>query len=89
MKQSTRFRHESLQDQDTIQRLLRALTNGIGKGKVVLEDEDGTLVMEPGELITLKISADQDEDKSRLNIRLTWAEDRAPLKKKSIKIKGK
>lgn len=89
MKQNTRFRHESLQDQESIKRLLRALTTGISKGKVVLEDEDGTMIMEPGGLLNLKISASQDDEKSRLSIRLTWLEDKAPPAKKNVKISSK
>lgn len=89
MKQSTRFRHESLQDRDSVKRLLRALTTGLSKGKVVLEDEDGQLEMVPADLVHLKITAAQDEDKSRINLRLTWSEDREPPKKKEIKVKTK
>ena len=44
MKQNTRFRHESLQDQESVQQLLNALVEGISKGRIVLEDEDGHLL---------------------------------------------
>jgi len=89
MKQNTRFRHESLQDRESVKRLLRALTTGIAKGKIVLEDEDGSLLMEPDGLLNLKISASQDDGKNRLNVRLTWQEDQAPPQKKNLKISTK
>jgi len=89
MKQNTRFRHESLQDQGSIKRLLRALTTGIGKGKVVLEDEDGSMIMEPGGLLNLKITASQNDESSKLNIRLSWREDRDQSHMKDIKISSK
>lgn len=89
MKQESSFRHESLQDRESVERLLKALTGGIAKGKVVLEDEDGTMVMEPGEMLNLKVTASQDSEKNRINIRLTWQTDREPLEKKAIKISSK
>ncbi|MCW9036090.1 MAG: amphi-Trp domain-containing protein [Alphaproteobacteria bacterium] len=88
MKHNTKFRHESLQDRDSIKRLLRALTSGIAKGKITLEDEDGAMTMEPNQLVNFKITASQDEDKSSLNFRLTWTNDWQPEKDKSIKIKS-
>lgn len=86
MNQNTRFRHESLQDKESVGRLLKALISGISKGKIVLEDEDGTMLMEPKGLTNLKISASQDANKDRINIRLTWQADREPLEERKIKI---
>lgn len=89
MKQSTRFRHESLQDGESVKRLLNAIVSGVSKGKIVLEDEDGTMVMRPKGLANLKISASQDDKKNRLDIRLTWYEESEPLEQKEIKISTK
>ena len=89
MKQSTRFRHESLQDGESIKRLLNALVSGVSKGKIVLEDEDGEMVMKPKGLANLKISASQDDKKNRLYIRLTWYEEAEPLQEKEIKVRTK
>ena len=86
MKQSSRFRHESLQDGESVERLLSALTKGIAKGKIVLEDEDGKMVMEPKGLANLKISASQDEKKNRLYIRLTWYDDKEPVRQKKLRL---
>lgn len=89
MKQNTRFRHESLQDRKSVERLLNALITGISRDKIVLEDEDGKMVMKPKGLANLKISASQDDKKNRLYIRLTWYEDSEPLQKKEIRIGNK
>lgn len=89
MKQSTRFRHESLQDSESVQTLLNAVVEGISKGKIVLEDEDGTMVMKPKGLANLKISASQDEKKNRLYVRLTWYESTDPVREKELKISTK
>ena len=86
MKQNTRFQHESLQDGETVERLLGALIKGIAAGKIVLEDDDAKMVMEPKGLANLKITASQDDRKNRLNIRLTWYEDREPVQQKEIRL---
>ena len=70
MKDDSRFRHESLQDADTIRDLLKALTNGIGRGEVTLEDENGSLTMHPEGLLHLRIAASIDDERNRLDIRI-------------------
>lgn len=89
MKRSNRFRHESLQSRDSIENLLKALTKGLADGKVILEDEDDSMVMEPNGLLRLKISASQDEDRSRIDVRISWKEEQDLPKKKNVKIRSK
>ena len=89
MKQNSRFTHESLQDQNSIRDLLKAISSGINKGKIVLEDEDGTLTMEPEGLLHLKVTASQEEERNRLNIRITWQGEREIPENKSLKIGSK
>ena len=89
MKRSNRFRHESLQSRDSIENLLKALTKGLADGKVILEDEDDAMVMEPNGLLRLKISASQDEDRSRIDVRISWKEEQDLPKKKNVKIRSK
>ena len=86
MKQTTRFRHESLQDSESVERLLNALVEGISKGKIVLEDEEGSMVMKPKGLANLKISASQDDKKNRIDVRITWYENSDPVQEKELKI---
>ena len=81
------FRHESLQDSASIKKILKAITNGLEKGKVVFSDEDDEIVMEPEGLLHLKLSATQDENRHRINLRITWqVEDEQVKKKKSISV---
>ena len=89
MKQNSKFTHESLQDTDSIKSLLKAISNGIGKGKVQLEDEDGMLTMHPEGLLRLKITGSQDDEKNRLNIRITWETEHKIPEKKPIKVNSK
>jgi len=72
MRDKQSFRHESLQDSKTIAELLKAITKGLAKGKLTFSDEDGEIVLEPEGLLNLKVTADQEEMRHRLNIRITW-----------------
>lgn len=76
------FRHDSLQDKETIQDLLKAITKGIGKGKITFSDDTGEIVMQPEGLLDLKITARQDDSKHRLNIRITWQTEEKKSSKK-------
>lgn len=80
------FRHESLQDNKTIQEILKAITKGIGKGKVTLRDEAGEIVMEPEGLLHLKVTANQDETQNRLNVRITWQTEDKKQQKKTLSV---
>ena len=80
------FRHESLQDKKTIQEMLKAVAKGIAKGKLSFGDDDGAIVMHPEGLLHLKLTADEDDNRHRLNIRITWHTQQKDLKKKSLDI---
>ncbi|RED45807.1 amphi-Trp domain-containing protein [Aestuariispira insulae] len=88
MKQNGRFRHESLQDRSSIQDLLNALNEGMARGKLVLENEDGKLELNPADLVNLRISATADEDRNRLDIRISWQGEREVPKGKKIPLKS-
>ena len=74
MKNDTKFSHESLQDQNSISEILKSLTQGLSKGKLVLEDDNGSITLEPNNLLRLKISATQEEGLNKLNLKITWQE---------------
>ena len=80
------FRHESLQDAKTIQDLLKAITKGLGKGKLSFSDDDGDIVLEPEGLLKLKVTASQDSHQERLDIRVSWQTDDSQLGSKPLNI---
>jgi amphi-Trp domain-containing protein len=84
------FRHESLQNRDSIQDILKALTEGIAKGKVSFSDDDDSISMAPDGLLNLKLSVSQEDNRNRINLRITW-EDRQkkPLKKSRLSVRTK
>ena len=82
------FRHQSLQDEKSIQDILKAISSGIAKGKIIFSDEDEKIVMRPEGLLELKVTANQEENRNRFNIRISWqVEDDHEKKKKSLSVK--
>lgn len=76
MRQSKNsFRHDSLQDTKSIGKILQAVTEGIDKGKLVFSDEDDKIVMKPDGLLELKLTASQEDNRQRVNIRISWQEE--------------
>ena len=89
-RKKSSFRHESLQNRDSIQTILNALTEGIAKGKVTFSDDDDNISMTPDGLLNLKLTVSQEENRNRINLRITW-EDRKKktLKKSRLSVRAK
>lgn len=86
------FKHESLQDRKSIQEILTAVTKGIAKGELVFSDDDGEILLEPKGLLNLKVSARQEDNQNRLDIRIRWQSEQQEVKKKPLSVgqtKGK
>ena len=82
------FRHQSLQDEKSIQDILQSITNGIARGKITFSDEDEKIVMRPEGLLDLKVTATQEENRNRFNIRISWQlDDSREKRKKSLSVK--
>ena len=82
------FRHQSLQDEKTIQDILKSIASGLAKGKITFSDEDEKIVMKPEGLLDLKVTATQEENRNRFNIRISWqVDDSREKKKKSLSVK--
>jgi len=73
------FRHQSLQDEKSIQEILKAISSGIAKGKITFSDEDEKIVMRPEGLLELKVTATQEDNRNRFNIRVSWQVECARL----------
>ena len=80
------FRHESLQDAKSIQSILKAITKGLAKGSVVLNDDEGEIILEPKGLLNLKVSARREELSDRLDIRISWQTDEKEIQKKPLEV---
>ena len=80
------FRHESLQDMDTIRDILEALTKGLGKGKLTFADDNGEIVLRPSGLLNLKVTAGRDDSRNRVDIRITWQTEKKSKQKKALTV---
>ena len=82
------FRHQSLQDEKSIQDILKSITSSLAKGKITFSDEDEKIVMRPEGLLDLKVTASQEENRNRFSIRVSWqTDDSSEKKKKSLSVK--
>jgi amphi-Trp domain-containing protein len=89
-RQKNSFRHDSLQNRDSIRTILKALTDGLAEGKITFSDEDDSISMKPEGLLNLKLTASQEENRNRINIRISWVgRERQPPKKKRLAIQAK
>ena len=87
-KRKKRFQFESLQDNESIQALLKAITTGIGKGRLTFSDEDEKIVMKPTGMLDLKIAAAQEQDRSRFTIKVSWQDENDRVKNgKTLQVK--
>ena len=69
-----KFLHESLQDRKSVKTLLEALTKAIGKGELMLSDDDNELTLPMEKLLNVMIKADRTDGSCSVDIRLTWTE---------------
>ena len=87
MQHKSEFRHESLQDGKSIQKLLEAVSKGLGKGKLEFSDEEGNLELTPKGLLDLKITVKEDESRHKLDIRVSWNKQNTNLSNTILKVK--
>ena len=86
MLEPQQFKHESLQDEKSIQNILKSISKAIAKGELKFSDQDGEIVMEPKGLLNLKITAKKQDDEQRLDLRISWKTQEKLLKKAPLTI---
>ena len=80
------FRHESLQDAETIGDILEALSKGLAKGKLSFSDDGGEIVLRPQGLLNLKVTARREDSRNRVDIRITWQTEKKTKQKKILSV---
>ncbi len=81
------FRYNSLQDTKSISKVLDSITEGLTKGKLVFSDEDDKIVLSPDGLLELKVTASQEDNRQRVNVRISWqVESKTKNNKKNLTI---
>jgi amphi-Trp domain-containing protein len=69
-----KFRHESLQDSESIGKYLNALSDGFLNGKLRFSWKDKKLVLEPQSLIKFDIETKKKDGEVKMNLRFRWEE---------------
>ncbi|OSP53767.1 amphi-Trp domain-containing protein [Pseudoruegeria sp. SK021] len=77
MSSHERFSHESLQDAKTIKTLLDALSKGFSKGEMTLSDDEGALVMQTADLLTIRIKGERLDGHCSVSLRVVWPDPEA------------
>jgi amphi-Trp domain-containing protein len=80
------FRHDSLHDAETIRDLLEALTDGLGRGRLTFRDDEGEIVMHPEGLLRLKLRASRDDNRNRVDVRISWQTAEPAVVKKPLTV---
>ncbi|MCP4075855.1 MAG: amphi-Trp domain-containing protein [Gammaproteobacteria bacterium] len=81
------FRHDSLQDTKSISKVLDSITEGLAKGKLVFSDEDDKIILNPDGLLELKVTASQEDNRQKVNVRISWqVESKTKNNKKSLTV---
>jgi len=81
MQQKRSFRHESLQDVESIEKLLKSITRGLAKGELTFSNDGGEIVLNPEGLLNLKVTASKEEGREKLNLRISWQVEQGKKKK--------
>ena len=84
------FRHESLQNVNSVKRLLSGLLDGLQQNELRFSDDDDEIVMTPQGLLHMKLTASKEDGRNRINLRLTWQDELKTIaRKKSLNIESK
>jgi amphi-Trp domain-containing protein len=74
MAAGNEFKHESVEDAESIVRYLRALTDGLEKGYLEFMNGKEGLVLEPRGLLQLEVRARKKGDRRKVSFKFEWRE---------------
>ena len=89
MANEERFDFESLQDRETVQAYLKALIDGIEKGRISLHSDEKEIEMFPCELLKFSLKAKRKPHSgNQLTVKIAWKEPGPDIdaSRKSIRI---
>lgn len=74
---SDSFKHESLQDCDSIVKYFKALGEGFGNGTLAFSTDSKRLLLKPHGLIRLEVEAKRRDGQVKVNLQFRWSEEQA------------
>ncbi len=81
------FRHDSLQDQQSILKILHAITAGLEQGNLILSDSHDEIALTLAGLMQLKLTASAENTNYTLALKISWqTETEKPLLKNTLQI---
>jgi len=84
MKQHKKsFRHDSLQDTQSISQILTAINEGLENEKLVFSDEEDEILLNPKGLLQLKVTATQDDNTHSFSFKVSWQTRNVKINKKN------
>lgn len=69
------FRHESIQDADSIPALLKAITASFKSGELHFSEGSDEITLNPQGLLRLKVTASKEDGRNRFTLRVTWQDE--------------
>jgi amphi-Trp domain-containing protein len=69
------FKHESIQDRESIVEYLTAITEGLAGGSLSLSSDSGEIVLQPSGLLRLRVQARRGTYRTGLVIKVSWRDD--------------
>lgn len=79
MANDGKFEFDSVQDEKSIRTFLAALTEGFGKGRVVLRSEADEISLIPGALMDFSVKAKRKDGESKMTIKIAWKDAKSPI----------
>lgn len=72
---SGRFKHQSLEDPQSIVKYLSALKDGFENGALVFSTNGKRLIVKPQSLVNLEVEAKRKGEGIKLNLKFRWNEE--------------
>lgn len=69
------FKHDSLQDRESVQQYLHVLQQAFASGSLRLRMGEKTLELEPGEMIEFTLEAKKKGDRRKLSLKFSWKDE--------------
>lgn len=69
------FKHDSLQDRQSVQQYLEVLQQAFASGILRLRVGDELLELEPGEMIEFSLEAKKKGERHKLSLKFTWKDE--------------
>lgn len=73
--QNNEFKHESLQDSQTIVKYINALAEGFASGRLALGNNGNPIVLQPSGMLKLDLKAKRKDGRMKLSVKISWKEE--------------